>query len=364
MFDDITSPAFAPAEDMPGFTYPAIDYATADTDYFEDTAAQLEAGRVLAQEAEYTWVHQWRQARRLAKREWLRIREKVRGSIDVRLSGINSVYSRWNRLETPNRLPRLNNKIVENRRALLSITRGGFSMDIVQHPGNIDAWTPATDEGQQPPVPPAPNAAGLATPVINLVQAKSNSGSVYIRVVVIDPNDDSLTPVVRYRVADADGLGNPGAWIEQRFPDATSAGGYIDLATNTVPANKVLDIQAAFIASNGVYSDWSVTASITSTVDATAPGTPTNLTAPNSVTTVPVSAKAANDNTRYLIFKRGTTGQSFAAATTIGTYSVTANQTISFNDSPGVGTWKYWCGAENISGVPSASQASAITVVT
>ena len=349
---------------VPKFTYPAIDYATADTDYFEDTAAQLEAGRVLAQEAEYTWVHQWRQARRLAKREWLRIREKVRGSIDVRLSGINAVYCRWNRLQTPNRLPRLNNKIIENRRALLSITRGGFSMDIVQHPGNIDAWTPATDEGQQPPVPPAPNAAGLTTPVINLVQAKSNSGSVYIRVVVIDPNDDSLTPVVRYRVANADGLGTPGAWIEQRFPDATPAGGYVDLATNTVPANKLLDIQAAFIASNGRYSDWSVTANITSTIDSTAPGTPTNLTAPNSVATVPISAKAANDNTRFLIFKRGTTGQSFAAATTIGTYSVTANQTISFTDSPGVGTWKYWCGAENISGVPSASQASVTTIVT
>ena len=72
----------------------------------------------------------------------------------------------------------------------------------------------------------------------------------------------------------------------------------------------------------------------------------------------------ANDNTRFLIFKRGTTGQSFAASTTIGTYSVTANQTISFNDTPGAGTWKYWCGAENISGVPSASQASVTTVVT
>ncbi|MEX2739908.1 hypothetical protein AB3480_00415 [Rhizobium mongolense] len=348
---------------VPKFTYPAIDYATADTDYFEDTDAQISAGRVLAQEAEYTWVHQWRQARRLAKREWLRIQEKVRGSLDVRLSGINAVYNRWNRLETPNRLPRLDGKIIENRRSLLSITRGGFSMDIVQHPDNIDVWIPATDEGQQPPVPPDPNAAGLVTPVINLVQAKSSSGSVYIRVVIIDPDDDSLTPTVRYRVADA-GSGNPGGWVEQKNEDAEPSGGFIDLATAVVPADKLLDIQAAFISSKGRYSDWSVTANITSTLDSTPPGTPTNLTAPNSVTTVPVSAKAANDNTRYLIFKRGTTGQSFAAATLIGQYSVTANQTISFNDTPGAGTWKYWCGAENISGIPSASQASVTTVVT
>lgn len=348
---------------VPKFTYPAIDYATADTDFFEDTNAQISAGRVLAQEAEYTWVHQWRQARRLAKREWLRIQEKVRGSLDVRLSGINAVYNRWNRLETPTRLPRLDGKIIENRRSLLSITRGGFSMDIVQHPENIDAWTPETDEGQIPPVPPAPNAAGLVTPVINLVQARASNDSVYIRVIIIDPDDDSLVPVVRYRVADI-GSGVPGAWLEQQFPDADPSLGFVNLNTNIVPSDRLLDVQAAFISSKGRYSDWSPTAPVTSTADPTAPGTPTNLTAPNSVTTVPVSAKAANDNTRTLVFKRGTTAQSFAAATEIARYTVTANQTISFNDVPGAGTYKYWCGAENSSGIPSASQASVTTVVT
>lgn len=237
-------------------------------------------------------------------------------------------------------------------------------MDFIEHPEGIDDWNPPTEEGQQPPVPPAVNASDIPTPVINLIQAKANSGSVYIRVVVIDPEDRSFTPIVRYRVADADGLGTPGAWIEQQFPDAAPQGGYIDLATNTVPGDKVLDIQVAFMASSRKRSNWSVTETVTSTVDSTPPGPPTNLTAPNSVTTVPVSAKAANDNTRYLVFKRGTTAQSFAAATLIGRYAVTANQTISFNDTPGAGTYKYWCGAENISGVPSASQASVTTVVT
>ncbi|MBX4921006.1 hypothetical protein HJA76_15040 [Rhizobium bangladeshense] len=347
---------------IPKFCYPQIGYATSDTDFFEDTSAQLIAGRVLSQEANYQWVHQWRQARRLGKRDWLRLQEKVTGQLNVRLSGINSVYSRWVQLSTPKMLPRLDGKIVENRKSVLSLLQGGFVMDIMKHPTNIDAWNPALDEGQQPAVPPRTTASGILTPVINLVQARPNGDSVYIRVVIIDPQDETLVPVVRYRLADA-GSGSPGAWVEQRFPNPVPSGGFIDMSTNVVPSNKLLDIQVAFIASDGDYGPWSTTANVTSTVDPTAPGTPVNMTTANASGTVTVSAKAANDNTRYLIFKRGTTAQSFAAATLIGQYNVTANQTISLPDTPGTGTWKYWCGAENGSGIPSAAQASSTITI-
>ncbi|MBN9054240.1 MAG: hypothetical protein J0H80_10790, partial [Rhizobiales bacterium] len=98
---------------VPKFTYPATDYTTSDTDFFEDTAAQLEDGRILSEDANYQWVHQWRQARRLGKRDWLRLRQKVKGTLDVRLSGLDAIYARWVRVETPNRLPRLNGKLIE-----------------------------------------------------------------------------------------------------------------------------------------------------------------------------------------------------------------------------------------------------------
>ncbi len=143
-------------------------------------------------------------------------------------------------------------------------------MDIVENPTGIDDWNPATDEGQQPPVPTALNAANLDTPVINLVQAKSNNGSVYVRVVIIDPENGSLIPVVRYRVADI-GAGTPGAWVEQPFPDAEPSGGYINLDTNTVPVDQLLNVEVAFKSSNGKYSDWSITADVASTVDPVAP---------------------------------------------------------------------------------------------
>ncbi|TIX89183.1 hypothetical protein [Rhizobium sp. P44RR-XXIV] len=255
---------------VPKFTYPETAYSTCDTDYFEDTAAQLEAGRVLSQEADYGWCHQWRQARRLGKRDWLRLQQKVKGSIDVRSSGLNAVYSRWIRMSTPTRLPRLDGKLIENRTSTVAIMRGGYTMNINLHPDTIDDWNPAVDEGKQPPVPGALGSDEIVAPVINLVQAKPNGNAVYIRVVIIDPADDSLTPVVRYRVHNA-GSGNPGAWVEQQFPDAVPATGYVDLNTNIVPQDTLLDIQAAFIGSNNSYGPWSITAQVTSTVDPVMP---------------------------------------------------------------------------------------------
>lgn len=325
---------------IPKFTYPATDYTTSDTDYFEDIDAQIEAGRVLAQEADYQWVHQWRQARRLGKRDWLRLQQKVKGSIDVRLSGINAVYSRWVRLETPNRLPRLNGKLIENRRSILAITRGGFSMDIVQNPDDIDAWNPATDEGAQPPVPVEPNASTVPTPVINLVQAKTNSGSVYIRVVIIDPDDPSLTPLVRYRLAD-NGTGNPGTWVEQSFPDAlpgVPVVGYIELNTNVVPSDKLLDVQAAFRTSGGATSDWSATANVVSTSDPVAPAA---LTAFTQTAAVPhlgnavFSVTTPNDShiKSVKLYRKATgSGLNIAVDAPFATLTVSASATYAYTD--------------------------------
>ncbi|NTF69369.1 hypothetical protein G6L81_15810 [Agrobacterium rhizogenes] len=322
---------------VPKFTYPQTAYSTCDTDYFEDTAAQLEAGRVLSQEADYGWCHQWRQARRLGKRDWLRIQQKVKGSIDVRMSGINAIYSRWVRLDTPIRLPRLDGKLVENRRSTVAITRGGFTMEINQHPDTIDDWNPSVDEGAQPPVPEALSSDEIVAPVINLVQAKPNGGAVYIRVVIIDPADDSLTPVVRYRVHDTGG-GNPGAWVEQEFPDAPPAGGYVDLNTNTVPQDTLLDVEAAFIGSNDSYGPWSITAQLTSTVD---PVMPIALSSFSNTDAAPHLGRATlgfttgNDaHVRTVQIFRVATGASFDPATSlrIATLAVSPNGTYSYVD--------------------------------
>lgn len=337
---------------IPKFTYPAIGYATSDTDFFEDTAAQLEAGRVLAQDANYQWVHQWRQARRLGKRDWLRLQEKVSGSLDVRLSGINAVYARWIRLDTPKMMPRLNGKLIENRKAVLSLLQGGFSMTITQHPENIDAWDETTDEGQQPPVPPKPNAEDIITPVINLVQAVASGGSVYIRVRIEDPDDDTLDPVVRYRVSDTGG-GTPGPWVTQTFNDPTPSGGYITLTTQTVPADTDIDVEVAFRASDGDIGNYTPTETVFAAADPTPPPAVTNVSIITGVAgQVTINWRAPNSS-RYDAAKvRWNTVDDRATATyNAPAESGSANGNYSRTIPLSAGTYYAWISSVNHSGV-------------
>lgn len=261
---------------VPKFTYPATDYSTSDTDFFEDTAAQLTAGRPLTQEADYTWCDQWRQARRLGIRDWRRLQAKIKGQVDVRLSGINAVYSRWVRFSTPLGLPTLHGQLVENRRSVISLMKGGFTMDFIKHPENIDSWVPSEDEGAQPPVPSKPNAADLDTPVIYSVIAYKSSGSVYLKVTVEDPDSDDLMLAIQYRVEDQGGV--PGEWVKQVFDDFTPSGGYVVVDTNPVPADETLQVQAAWVSTTNKYSEWSATETVETVIDPTAPKSLTSFT--------------------------------------------------------------------------------------
>lgn len=240
---------------VPKFTYPATDYTTSDTDFFESAEKQIEDGRVLSQDADFGWVQQWRQARRLGKREWLRQLQKIRGSVDVRLSGINAVYSRWLRFETPMTIPALNGMVVENRRAIVSLMRGGFQIDFVQHPDNIDDWNPSIDEGAAPPVPAKPSADEAPVPTIDGVQVLSYPGGVMIRVTIIDPSRDDITPMTAWRLAD-DGSGSPGEWNEKIHEDWEVVGGLIALDIAPVISDQNVEVRAAFKAPNGVTGTW------------------------------------------------------------------------------------------------------------
>lgn len=350
---------------VPKFTYPATAYTSTDTDFFEDTAAQLTAGRVLSQDADYGWCHQWRQARRLGKRDWLRVQQKVKGSIDVRLSGVNAVYSRWIRLSTPNTLPRLDGKLIENRRTQIALTKGGFSMEMVQHPDNIDDWTPSTDEGAQPPVPPAPGNAGLVTPVINSIVATASSGSVFLQVKIVDPADSSLTPTVRYRIHDVGG-GTPGSWSEKINSNAVPSGGFITLVTDVVPSDQLLDVEAAFVSTKGKYSDWSPVQSVTSTSDPTPPAVVTAVTATGGVGQVTLGWTAPNSANYAGAKLYWNTVNTFSSATAVSTPEYGSPGLVDSRIVTGIsaGTRFAWVASINRAGVAAAPVATGAFTVT
>jgi hypothetical protein len=285
----------------PKFNYPATNYTTTDTDFFEDTAAQIKAGRVLAEEGHYDFVTEWRQARALGKRDWIRMQQKVSGKLYVGLTGINAAYAPWIKLETPVMIPSLNGKVMSNRKATIDLMHGGFQIDINKMPDNpadIDAWNPATDEGAAPPVPAKPISDGVPTPLVDTITVLRQSGSVYLRITLVDPSRDDLTAVFHYRLAD-DGTGNPGPWSpDQTFPDVTPNSGLLTLDTGAVPGDRVLGYQVAYIGANGSYGPWTTETSITTTVDTTAPQALLSFTASNG--SAQFSANFGTENDSHL----------------------------------------------------------------
>lgn len=264
----------------PKFNYPATDYSTTDTDFFEDIPAQINAGRILPEEGHYDWCTQWRQARRLGKRDWLRLQEKSRGTIYANLTGINAAYAPWIKLETPVMIPALNGKTISNRKTTLDIGKGGLAIEFVKMPDDptdIDDWDPATDEGSAPPVPPKPVGGGIPVPIIDAVTVQNLAGSIYLRITLADPDRDDLTPVFRFRLADV-GSGDPGPWSNnQSFPDVEPESGLLTLDAGPLPGDQTIEYQLAYSGANGGFFGgpsgeiWTAIQTITTTVDTTAP---------------------------------------------------------------------------------------------
>lgn len=256
---------------VPKFNYPATDYTETDTDAWVDEEAVLVAGRELSRDMELDFVTEWRQARRLGKRQFARLRTKVSGQLDCRLTGINAVYMPWIRLSTPKRMPRLDGMLLSNRRATINLLRGGFTIDVTGMPEDIDAWNPATDEGMVPPIPPRPEVEETPVPDIDSVTARVSGKSVYLRIALVDPTDETLIPVISWRVKDAGG-GVPGAYVQSDHPGLTPSGGLILVDTGAVPADNTLQVRAAYRETNGTLGEFTTPLiDVVTSIDTVAP---------------------------------------------------------------------------------------------
>jgi hypothetical protein len=179
-------------------------------------------------------------------------------------------------------------------------------MEFVEHPEDIDAWDPETDEGNAPPVPSRPSNSDIETATIDSASARTGPGGVYFRVVVVEPISGGLTPILQYRLDDVGG-GTPGQWIEQTFPGAEPASGLIVLDTNPVIGDEVYQIQAAFRASKGTKSEWQPTTplEVSATIDTVAPDDLLSFSAADGVGQFVANFSTANDEhlSRVAIYK-------------------------------------------------------------
>ena len=145
------------------FLDPATKYTEAEVAPFEDEADQASRGAVREHRLELAWVQSATQARRLGKREWTRLREPLRGTLDLKLDAIDAVYARWIRVQSAT-IPQLADAVIENRSGHLSLLAGSVRVAFMGSGASIDDWTPAEDEGDVPTQPDPPVEQELADP--------------------------------------------------------------------------------------------------------------------------------------------------------------------------------------------------------
>jgi hypothetical protein len=269
-------------------------------------------------------------------------------------------------VQSTHKVPRLDGVLIENRRSVLALMKGGFSLEFVQHPETIDAWDPETDEGAAPPVPARPTSSAVETATIDSLSAVPGPGGVYLRIVVVEPISDDLIPMVRYRVKDAGG-GEPGQWIEQSFPDAEPDAGLITLDTNPVIGDELYQVQAGFRATGGTKSTWGPVTpdEVETTIYPTAPAEISNLVATPGAGQVAFTYDAPDVASFVKArFYRNTVNDQGTATLVREEYGLPNAPDAWTNTGLSAGTYYYWITTVNSSNVESSGVASGAQTVT
>lgn len=205
------------------------------------------------------------------------------------------------------------------------------------------------EEGTPPPIPPSIEDDDLDPPANLVVTGSQRAVSGNNKVAVITatwdayPDRDDLTAVAEISLADQDD------WKAMTVAEDGISAEAIGLQDGAL-----YDVQVYWRKPGGTPSEKSLVENIQAIADNVKPAAPTDQQSSVSDTIATVSARAANDNTAYLGFKRGTRTQTFAQATMLnGEYRVSANQAISIVDpnGPGYGHWRYWFYSKNGSGL-------------
>lgn len=205
------------------YTPAANDYREAPGQAWNETADQIERGRVRSQQVSLTWVESHSQARRLAKRQAARYLAPLRGTIQTTLYGLKAVGKRWVRVQS-DVISDLADAVIEVTRLRIDLANARVTIDwTLVNPNSIDAWDALTDDVAPPPFPG--KLAFLDLPTISGLVVHWTAGFAPGAGLSIS-FDDPLRPDIGYVVRVNYGSGSQ--W-EMTFTTATSSGSRITL---------------------------------------------------------------------------------------------------------------------------------------
>ena len=337
------------------FKDPSNDWQPNEVDPWEDAASQAAVG-VLSQDADFTMVTQWRQARRLAKIETAKKNARHVVSVVVRY---RAALAAWGERCVRLTLPELG--LVDEPMWI-----AGVSLDLAAMTGAVALrslspsaydWEPATEEGAAPTpassmsvVVDPPAVAGLSV-TIERTQITAGVYAAAAKAAVSPPAVAGVwTLVGRFRKSgDAD-------WID--MAEAS------DWAVVTAPLadGATYEIEVAHgggLGADGPLGPWA-SASVTAVADPTAPAVPASPTATKSGADALIAWTAPNSvNVAFVDVLRGASS-SAGAASVVASYATGPNQGGSHTiaSEPAGAHW-YFVRARNASGAASATVSTA-----
>ncbi len=337
------------------WTNPDEQYGEQDAPPWEDDEAISEYG--LRSSSVDLWpVQNQSQARRLAKRLFLRANAPLRGTLTTNLASLRLIGDRWAIVQSDKIAPLANSVIeIKNQKTDLVNLRRTIEF-VVVNPNVLDAWDAATEEGEPPPAtyepvndtPPVPdNVDAVATG-----EEMSDYTTGVTLAVSWDevPDRTDLTWTVQYQQSGADG------WIEMPVASPTIAGGRVYAQTGFVTVGSIYYVQ---VQSHGVGgpSGYSTPAVLVLT-DTTniAPGPPTSPSTAGGVGEVQVLwNNPLSTNFASASVWRAAVGDPFGSATlvTSGITGASGAAASYANTGLAAGSYDFWITAENAYGTSS-----------
>ncbi|MFZ2872242.1 hypothetical protein [Zavarzinia sp.] len=253
------------------YTSPAHDFDEVQAPAWRDEENISRLGTVRTSPLDLGHVQRLGQCRRLMKRAMARHKAPLRGVSTLDAYAVALRGKRYAKFDFSRRGYGI--LAVEITGFRLSLWPLGAVVEWVLADPDIDAWDPATEEGDPPPVPERETAderLTLPPPTIGEIASeayRSSADTVAVRflVSVVDAGDDDLAIELRYR--ELGGL----AWRVEAVEATSRSGGFYVHATAPVSDGQTYEFQARYVNGGGVRGDWSPLVPPRSTANAAAP---------------------------------------------------------------------------------------------
>jgi len=248
------------------------DYATVDAQAWRDEDAIAASGREPNTAPINAQVPSFTQGRRLAKRKMARANAPDRGTVTTTFAGRAVMGERFINLRIEEAGAVFFDGVAEITSLVRDPATGGVTFEWLSVDPNIDAWNPATEDGEGAPVGARVAPQPLEMPeILSAIyfgsdDSATGTAGARIRITIASEDRDDLTWFARWRVVAS------ASWNEQQYSDV-DAGTSVVLETGFVPVGADIEVEAAYQVGDGRVSPWSSPATLVATGSLTADST-------------------------------------------------------------------------------------------